>query len=74
MQEISKGNPSGGGESMMQKLLSESEWRAIGVQQSMGWVHYLVFPPEPWVLLFRRPLGTDPLTGLAEVEHEQNYQ
>ena len=22
------------------KLLSESEWRNIGVQQSRGWVHY----------------------------------
>jgi cyclin-dependent kinase regulatory subunit CKS1 len=24
------------------KLLSESEWRGIGVQQSRGWAHYAV--------------------------------
>ena len=24
------------------KLLSENEWRNIGVQQSRGWVHYAV--------------------------------
>ena len=45
------------------RLLSEVEWRSIGVQQSRGWVHYEVHRPEPHVLLFRRPLGTDPITG-----------
>jgi cyclin-dependent kinase regulatory subunit CKS1 len=35
-------------------LLSEAEWRAIGVQQSPGWVHYMVHKPEPHILLFRR--------------------
>ncbi|KAL4457890.1 hypothetical protein ABPG75_012755 [Micractinium tetrahymenae] len=29
------------------KLLSEAEWRALGVQQSRGWGH----------MLFRRPKG-----------------
>ena len=47
------------------RLLSESEWRGLGVQQSRGWVHYAIHNPEPFVLLFRRPLGTDPTTGLA---------
>ena len=47
------------------KLLSEMEWRALGVQQSRGWVHYEIHKPEPHILLFRRPLGTDPNTGLA---------
>lgn len=47
------------------KLLSENEWRAIGVQQSRGWVHYEIHRPEPHILLFRRPLGTDPNTGLV---------
>ncbi|KAM6039437.1 cyclin-dependent kinases regulatory subunit 1 isoform 1-T1 [Chlamydotis macqueenii] len=29
-------------------LLSESEWRNLGVQQSQGWVHYMVHEPgEP---------------------------
>ncbi|CAL8080802.1 unnamed protein product [Orchesella dallaii] len=26
-------------------LLSETEWRNMGVQQSPGWVHYLIHPP-----------------------------
>ncbi|CDF34828.1 cyclin-dependent kinase regulatory subunit, partial [Chondrus crispus] len=36
------------------RLLSENEWRAIGVQQSRGWVHYAIHRPEPHILLFRR--------------------
>ena len=47
------------------KLLSELEWRGLGVQQSRGWAHYEVHRPEPYILLFRRPKGTDPNTGLA---------
>ncbi|KAK0604747.1 hypothetical protein LWI29_019050 [Acer saccharum] len=39
------------------RLLSETEWRAIGVQQSRGWVHYAVHRPEPHIMLFRRPLN-----------------
>ena len=46
------------------RLLSEREWRSIGVQQSRGWQHYEVHKPEPFILLFRRSLGTDPVTGL----------
>ncbi|KAJ8976313.1 hypothetical protein NQ317_010267 [Molorchus minor] len=26
-------------------LMSEDEWRAIGVQQSKGWVHYMTHSP-----------------------------
>ena len=37
-------------------LMSESEWRSLGVQQSQGWVHYMAHEPEPHILLFRRPL------------------
>lgn len=47
------------------RLLSEKEWRTLGVQQSRGWVHYEIHKPEPHILLFRRLLGTDPNTGLA---------
>lgn len=47
------------------RLLSESEWRALGVQQSRGWVHYEIHRPEPHILLFRRPIGTDPNTGMV---------
>ena len=32
-------------------------------EQSRGWVHYAIHRPEPHILLFRRPLGTDPVTG-----------
>lgn len=47
------------------KLLSEAEWRALGIQQSRGWTHYEIHKPEPHVLLFRRAKGTDPNTGQA---------
>ena len=33
-------------------LMSEEEWRRLGVQQSLGWVHYMIHEPEPHVLLF----------------------
>ncbi|KAH7728414.1 CDC28 protein kinase regulatory subunit 1B [Aphelenchoides avenae] len=36
------------------RLLSESEWRGLGVQQSAGWEHYAIHAPEPHILLFRR--------------------
>ena len=36
---------------------------------SLGWQHYLVFPPDPNVLLFRRQLGTNPQTGLIDILH-----
>jgi len=35
-------------------LLTETEWRNLGVQQSIGWVHYMLHTPEPHILLFRR--------------------
>lgn len=38
-------------------LMSEQEWRSIGVQQSRGWQHYLIHDPEPHILLFRRPVN-----------------
>ena len=48
------------------RLLAEHEWRSIGVQQSRGWEHYEIHKPEPHILLFRRPLGTNPTTGLVD--------
>ncbi|KAL5366986.1 putative Cyclin dependent kinase regulatory subunit [Cryptosporidium parvum] len=39
-------------------LLSEQEWRMLGVQQSRGWQHYLVH---------KRPLGTNPQTGMISI-------
>ncbi|KAF4514046.1 hypothetical protein B566_EDAN010866 [Ephemera danica] len=41
-------------------LMTEDEWRKIGVQQSKGWVHYMTHQPEPHILLFRRPINYDP--------------
>ncbi|XP_078486204.1 cyclin-dependent kinases regulatory subunit-like [Ciona intestinalis] len=35
-------------------LMSEAEWRSLGVQQSQGWIHYMKHEPEPHILLFRR--------------------
>nr|DAD25930.1 TPA_asm: hypothetical protein HUJ06_027398 [Nelumbo nucifera] len=35
----------------------QNEWRAIGVQQSRGWVHYAIHRPEPCIMLFRRPFN-----------------
>jgi len=37
-------------------LLTETEWRNLGIQQSPGWIHYMSHHPEPHVLLFRRLL------------------
>ena len=35
-------------------LMTETEWRNLGVQQSPGWIHYMMHGPEPHILLFRR--------------------
>ncbi len=33
------------------RLMTETEWRNLGVQQSRGWVHYMIHRPgEAWVL------------------------
>ncbi|XP_036103277.1 cyclin-dependent kinases regulatory subunit 1-like [Molossus molossus] len=37
-------------------LMSESEWRNLAVQQSKGWVHYMIHEPKPHILLFRWPI------------------
>ena len=39
---------------MKHRLLSEDEWRGLGIQQSPGWVHYELHKPEPHIFLFRR--------------------
>lgn len=38
------------------RLLSEKECVEYGIQQSRGWVHFMIYKPEPNVLLFRRRL------------------
>jgi len=47
------------------RMLSDEEWRKLGITMSKGWIHYAIHIPEPFVLLFRRPKGTNPITGLA---------
>ncbi|XP_063241125.1 cyclin-dependent kinases regulatory subunit-like [Bacillus rossius redtenbacheri] len=56
-------------------LMNETEWRNIGVQQSPGWVHYMMHTPEPHVLLFRRMRkpaesqgGVDPMSQCVSVK------
>lgn len=44
-------------------LMTETEWRNVGVQQSPDWVHYMMHSPEPHVLLFRRPRTDIPHTA-----------
>ncbi|XP_046853737.1 cyclin-dependent kinases regulatory subunit-like [Xenia sp. Carnegie-2017] len=36
-------------------LMTETEWRNLGIHQSPGWVHFMIHKPERHVLLFRRP-------------------
>lgn len=52
-------------------LMSETEWRNLGVQQSPGWVHYMMHVPEPHVLLFRRP-RTD-LANVRSINFQRVY-
>lgn len=57
-------------------LMTETEWRNLGVQQSPGWVHYMMHAPEPHVILFRRP-RTDlpvPSTNSTSNKNEQQTQ
>ncbi len=60
------------------RLVQEEEWRRLGVQQSKGWQNYAIHKPEQNILLFRRPLGTHPLSGEVQPalqrEAQQLYQ
>lgn len=51
-------------------LMTETEWRNLGVQQSPNWLHFMIHNPEPHVLLFRRP-RTDILpAGTSGIEEQ----
>ena len=39
------------------RLMTEMELRKLGVQQSPGWIHYMIHEPEPHILLFKRALA-----------------
>lgn len=52
--------------------LSEAEWRGEGIQMSSGWEHAIWFPSNRTTILFRRPVGTNPATGVVdEVERSK---
>lgn len=40
--EIAKKIPKG-------RLLTENEWRHLGVQQSLGWVHFMIHEPGKYL-------------------------
>ena len=52
-------------------LMSEQEWRNAGIQMSRGWQHFMIHRPERHIFLFRRALGTDPLSGKVDPELER---
>ncbi|CAH0402576.1 unnamed protein product [Chilo suppressalis] len=49
-------------------LMTETEWRNLGVQQSPGWLHFMVHNPEPHVLLFRRKRTDVPIANGLDVK------
>ncbi|KAH7911401.1 cyclin-dependent kinase regulatory subunit [Hygrophoropsis aurantiaca] len=59
------------GEEGTLRLLSEQEWRGIGITQSLGWQHYEVHAPEPHVLLFRRSKDFAPPPQPAQVTKQR---
>lgn len=54
-------------------LLSEEEWRSIGITMSPGWENYEVHRAEPHVMLFRRklPAVDSQETVRALVDHHE---
>ncbi|XP_022187966.1 cyclin-dependent kinases regulatory subunit [Nilaparvata lugens] len=46
-------------------LMTEGEWRNLGVQQSPGWINYMIHSPEPHVILFRRALSDNERTAAS---------
>ena len=55
-------------------LMSEDEWRSLGIQQSQGWIHYMIHEPEPHILLFRRPLKSQPPTQVEQLKAEMTTE
>ncbi len=53
-------------------LMTEQEWRSLGVQQSQGWIHYMIHKPEPHILLFRRPVPGSKPSQAEQFEQERN--
>ena len=55
-------------------LMTETEWRNLGVQQSPGWIHYMAHDPEPHILLFRRPLPAAAAPAAVAADRENVAQ
>jgi len=59
-------------------LMTEMEWRGLGVQQSPGWIHYMIHEPEPHILLFRRVItnldSNPPPSQVDQFKAEMNEQ
>ncbi|KAJ1677585.1 hypothetical protein EV182_005863, partial [Spiromyces aspiralis] len=51
------------------RLMSEDEWRRLGVRQSYGWEHYMVHAPEPHVLLFKREKNFQQKYGAVKAQN-----
>ena len=58
----------------IEKLLTEEQCIELGIRQSRGWAHYGFHKYEPYILLFKRPLGTDPKTGRVNKELLEQYR
>lgn len=54
------------------RILTEDEWRGLGITQSLGWEHYECHAPEPHILLFKRPLNFE--AELRAVQQQQLQQ
>ena len=55
------------------KLLTKDDWEKLGIELTNGWEHYLIYENEPHILLFRRPIGTDPNTGEAPLNVKNKF-
>ena len=47
------------------RLMTEMEWRSIGIQQSQGWIHYMVHGPGMYnnlvmAMLINTPVPSEP--------------
>ncbi|CAD8159764.1 unnamed protein product [Paramecium octaurelia] len=39
------------------RLLTEQEWRGLGIKGSPGWIHYDYYKPEPHILMLRKKIN-----------------
>lgn len=56
------------------RILTEDEWRGLGITQSLGWEHYECHAPEPHILLFKRPLNFEAELRAAQQQQLQQQQ